>query len=237
MTRVLVVDDEPQILRALRINLQARRYDVVAAADGTQAIAAVEAEHPDVVVLDLGLPDIDGVHVIRAPRAWTPVPVIVLSGRRSSTDKIDALDAGADDYVTKPFDIGELLARLRAVTRRHGPAGEPGQVRIGRYTVDLATRDARHDDGHRPPRRPPAADRRRRRPGAHPGAPRVADRPAVPRRRPPRRLACPATPHRRRCRSARARPPRSPGACCTSPKRNLADGRPSASAQRILTRS
>lgn len=149
MTRVLIVDDEPQILRALRINLQARHYDVVAAADGTQAIAAVEAEHPDVVVLDLGLPDIDGVQVVRALRAWTPVPVIVLSGRRSSTDKIDALDAGADDYVTKPFDIGELLARLRAVTRRHGTADQPGEVRIGPYTVDLAGRDARRDDGTR----------------------------------------------------------------------------------------
>ncbi|GAB3844280.1 response regulator [Dactylosporangium cerinum] len=146
MTRVLIVDDEPQILRALRINLQARHYDVVSAADGTQAIAAVETEHPDVVVLDLGLPDIDGVQVIRALRAWTPVPVIVLSGRRSSTDKIDALDAGADDYVTKPFNIDELLARLRAITRRHGTAGEPAQVRIGRYTIDLTTRDARDDD-------------------------------------------------------------------------------------------
>ncbi|MEV0136083.1 response regulator [Dactylosporangium sp. NPDC050688] len=149
MTRILIVDDEPQILRALRITLQARHYEVVAACDGTRAIAAVETDHPDVVVLDLGLPDIDGVHVIRALRAWTPVPVIVLSGRRSSTDKIDALDAGADDYVTKPFDIGELLARLRAVTRRHGPADEPAQARIGRYTVDLTTRDARHDDGRR----------------------------------------------------------------------------------------
>ncbi|MEV4517467.1 response regulator [Dactylosporangium sp. NPDC049525] len=149
MTRILIVDDEPQILRALRINLQARHYDVISAADGTQAIAAVEAEHPDVVVLDLGLPDLDGVQVIRALRAWTPVPVIVLSGRRSSTDKIDALDAGADDYVTKPFNIDELLARLRAVTRRHGPTGAPAQVRIGPYTIDLATHDARRDDGER----------------------------------------------------------------------------------------
>ncbi|WP_327001075.1 response regulator [Dactylosporangium sp. NBC_01737] len=149
MTRVLIVDDEPQILRALRINLQARHYDVIAAADGTRAIAAVAAEHPDVVVLDLGLPDLDGIQVIRALREWTPVPVIVLSGRRSSTDKIDALDAGADDYVTKPFDINELLARLRAVTRRRGTTGEPARVRIGRYTVDLATFDAQRDDGER----------------------------------------------------------------------------------------
>ncbi len=149
MTRILIVDDEPQILRALRINLQARQYDVVAATDGTQAIAAVQAEHPDVVVLDLGLPDIDGVDVIRALRSWTPVPVIVLSGRRGSTDKIQALDAGADDYVTKPFNIDELLARLRAVTRRHGSGGEPARVHIGQYTIDLATRDAQRDDGGR----------------------------------------------------------------------------------------
>ncbi|MEV0567762.1 response regulator [Dactylosporangium sp. NPDC050588] len=149
MTRILIVDDEPQILRALRINLQARQYDVVAAADGTQAIAAVQGEHPDVVVLDLGLPDIDGVDVIRALRTWTPVPVIVLSGRRGSSDKIEALDAGADDYVTKPFNIDELLARLRAVTRRRGSPGEPARARIGRYSVDLATRDARRDDGDR----------------------------------------------------------------------------------------
>jgi len=110
MTRVLIVDDEPQILRALRINLTARQYDVVTAADGGQALRAATEEHPDLVVLDLGLPDMDGVQVIRSLRGWTPVPIVVLSGRTGSGDKVDALDAGADDYVTKPFSVDELLA-------------------------------------------------------------------------------------------------------------------------------
>jgi len=144
MTRILIVDDEPQILRALRINLTARRYEVIAAADGTQALAAVAAEHPDLVVLDLGLPDIDGVEVIRQIRTSTPVPVLVLSGRLDSTGKIAALDAGADDYVTKPFNIDELLARMRAITRRRSDLEEPGRIRIGHYDVDLADRDIRH---------------------------------------------------------------------------------------------
>jgi two-component system, OmpR family, KDP operon response regulator KdpE len=117
---VLIVDDEPQLLRALRINLTARQYDVVTAADGTAALRAATEKHPDLVVLDLGLPDIDGVEVIRGLRDWTPVPIVVLSGRSDSRDKVDALDAGADDYVTKPFSIDELLARIRAVTRAGG---------------------------------------------------------------------------------------------------------------------
>jgi two-component system, OmpR family, KDP operon response regulator KdpE len=137
MTRVLIVDDEPQILRALRINLTARRYDVLTAADGTHAIAAASNQHPDLVVLDLGLPDIDGVQVIRSLRGWTPVPIIVLSGRTGSHDKVDALDAGADDYVTKPFSIDELLARIRAVTRRKATSEPAAKVHIGQYTVDL----------------------------------------------------------------------------------------------------
>ena len=138
MTRVLIVDDEPQILRALRINFTARQYDVVTAADGGQALRAATEEHPDLVVLDLGLPDMDGVQVIRSLRGWTPVPIVVLSGRTDSGDKVDALDAGADDYVTKPFSVDELLARIRAVTRRRLPADAVTPVaRIGRYTVDL----------------------------------------------------------------------------------------------------
>jgi two-component system, OmpR family, KDP operon response regulator KdpE len=138
MTRVLIVDDEPQILRALRINLTARQYDVVTAADGGQALRAATEEHPDLVVLDLGLPDMDGVQVIRSLRGWTPVPIVVLSGRTDSGDKVDALDAGADDYVTKPFSVDELLARIRAVTRRRLPANAATPIaRIGRYTVDL----------------------------------------------------------------------------------------------------
>jgi two-component system KDP operon response regulator KdpE len=140
MTRVLVVDDDPQILRALRINLRAREYDVDVAADGAAALKAAAAHPPDLVVLDLGLPDLDGAEVIRGLRGWSSVPIIVLSGRVEGTDKVAALDAGADDYVTKPFGIDELLARIRAVTRRAHPndaAGAP-VARIGAYTIDLS---------------------------------------------------------------------------------------------------
>jgi two-component system KDP operon response regulator KdpE len=140
MTRVLIVDDEPQILRALRINLTARQYDVVTAADGTHALEAARADRPDIVVLDLGLPDIDGVEVIANLRTWTPVPIVVLSGRVDSHDKVDALDAGADDYVTKPFSIDELLARIRAVSRRTVPTELPPSVHIGQWVVDLGDR-------------------------------------------------------------------------------------------------
>ncbi|RKR85803.1 two-component system KDP operon response regulator KdpE [Micromonospora pisi] len=148
MTRVLVVDDEPQILRALRINLRARRYEVAVAADGADALRLAASQHPDLVVLDLGLPDMDGVEVIRGLRGWTNVPIIVLSGRAGSQDKVLALDAGADDYVTKPFGVDELLARVRAVTRRTAGAGETvAAVRVGRYTVDMAARTVRADDG------------------------------------------------------------------------------------------
>jgi len=137
MTRVLIVDDEPQILRALRINLLARQYEVVTARDGTEALRLVSAERPDLVVLDLGLPDVDGVEVIRKLRSWSPVPIVVLSGRADSKEKVDALDAGADDYVTKPFSVEELLARVRAVTRRLGDSEAVAPVGIGRWTVDL----------------------------------------------------------------------------------------------------
>jgi two-component system, OmpR family, KDP operon response regulator KdpE len=148
MTRVLVVDDEPQILRALRINLRARGYAVEVAADGGSALRAVAQTHPDLIVLDLGLPDMDGVEVIRGVRGWTAVPVIVLSGRASSEEKVAALDAGADDYITKPFGVEELLARIRAVTRRINATGEAAPVaRIGAWTVDLADRTVRGDDG------------------------------------------------------------------------------------------
>ena len=148
MTRVLIVDDEPQILRALRINLHARQYDVVTAADGAEALHAAATHRPDLVVLDLGLPDIDGVEVIRKLRGWTPVPIVILSGRMDSRQKVDALDAGADDYVTKPFNIDELLARIRAVTRRRtNPDTPPEPARIGRYTIDLANHRIDTDDG------------------------------------------------------------------------------------------
>ncbi|GAB2571584.1 DNA-binding response regulator [Paractinoplanes abujensis] len=139
MTRILVVDDDPQILRALRINLRARDYDVEVAADGASALQAAAAHTPDLVVLDLGLPDLDGTEVIRGLRGWSSVPIIVLSGRAEGTDKVDALDAGADDYVTKPFGVDELMARIRAVTRRVQPGdAAPGPVRVGKYTIDLA---------------------------------------------------------------------------------------------------
>src|SRR5688500_15973511 len=114
MSRVLVVDDEPQIVRALSINLRARGYEVCSAGDGTQALQLVASHQPDVVILDLGLPDLDGVDVIAGLRGWSTVPILVLSGRNDSVDKVDALDAGADDYVTKPFGMDELMARLRA---------------------------------------------------------------------------------------------------------------------------
>jgi two-component system, OmpR family, KDP operon response regulator KdpE len=140
MTRVLVVDDEPQIVRALRINLRARQYEVATAQSGAQALDQAAHHPPDLVILDLGLPDLDGVEVIGGLRGWTDAPIIVLSGRADSTDKVEALDAGADDYVTKPFGMDELLARMRAVARR-GPA-EPEEPRItlGDVTVDLAAK-------------------------------------------------------------------------------------------------
>ena len=140
MTRVLVVDDEPQILRALRINLRARRYEVTTAANGTQALDEAAAHPPDLVILDLGLPDMDGVDVIGGLRGWTAVPIIVLSGRADSTDKVEALDAGADDYVTKPFGMDELLARMRAAVRRTPAAEAPPRVRLGDLVIDLAAK-------------------------------------------------------------------------------------------------
>ncbi|WP_436777127.1 response regulator [Yinghuangia sp. YIM S09857] len=146
MTRVLVVDDEPQIVRALAINLKARGYDVDTAANGTQALAAAADHHPDVVLLDLGLPDLDGVEVIRGLRGWTKVPIIVLSARQASNEKVAALDAGADDYVTKPFGMDELLARLRAAVRRSVPEDEVPVVVTEAFTIDLAAKKA-HRDG------------------------------------------------------------------------------------------
>ncbi|MGW4959645.1 response regulator [Nonomuraea sp. NPDC004186] len=138
MTKILVVDDEPQILRALRINLAARQYEVAVAENGSAALREAAEWHPDLVVLDLGLPDIDGVDVIHGLRGWTRIPIVVLSGRAGNRDKIDALDAGADDYVTKPFSIEEFLARIRAVSRRAAiHEAELASIQIGDHTVDL----------------------------------------------------------------------------------------------------
>ncbi len=151
MRTVLVVDDEPQIVRALRINLRVRQYEVYAAASGAEALQQASRHPPDVVILDLGLPDLDGVEVIQGLRGWTTAPIIVLSGRADAVDKVEALDAGADDYVTKPFSMEELLARMRAVERRAiGDGGEP-RFRLGDLVVDLAAkrviRDPRPGDG------------------------------------------------------------------------------------------
>jgi len=151
MTRVLVVDDEPQLTRALRINLRARGYDVDVAPTGTAALRLAAQHPPDVVLLDLGLPDLDGQEVIGGLRGWTDVPIIVLSGRTGSNDKVQALDAGADDYVTKPFGMEELLARIRAATRRTAPdAGTATPVAVlGDLTIDFAARQVLRtpDDG------------------------------------------------------------------------------------------
>ncbi|GAB2879075.1 hypothetical protein GCM10027074_54230 [Streptomyces deserti] len=126
MTRVLVVEDDPQLVRALVINLRARQYGVDAAPDGASALRLAAARRPDVVMLDLGLPDMDGVDVITALRGWTRVPILVLSARRANDEKVAALDAGADDYITKPFSMDELPARLRAAVRRTEPPGGLG---------------------------------------------------------------------------------------------------------------
>jgi two-component system, OmpR family, KDP operon response regulator KdpE len=142
----LVVDDEPQIVRALRINLSARGYSVLTAHDGNAALKLAAEGKPDVVVLDLGLPDVDGTEVIAGLRDWTSVPIIVLSARVDSADKVEALDAGADDYVTKPFGMDELLARLRAAVRRAAVVeGEDALVETASFTVDLAAKKVRRD--------------------------------------------------------------------------------------------
>ncbi|MEX1045919.1 MAG: response regulator transcription factor [Actinomycetota bacterium] len=130
MTKVLVVDDEPQIRRALRTSLQANSYEVVTAANGEEALERVVETDPDLVVLDLGLPDLDGAEVIRRLRGFSEVPVIVLSVRESQADKVSALDAGADDYITKPFGVAELLARLRAALRRADASQESPQANL-----------------------------------------------------------------------------------------------------------
>jgi len=140
MTKVLLIDDERPFVRALTIDLRARGYDVETAATGELGLEAAAHGHPDVVVLDLGLPGMDGLAVLRALRRWSPVPVIVLSARHSEATKVEALDAGADDYVTKPFGMDELLARLRAAVRRVFPIGSDPVVTTTDFSVDLANR-------------------------------------------------------------------------------------------------
>ena len=147
--RILIADDDQQILRALRINLTAHGYQVLLAPDGGAALRAAADGHPDVVVLDLGLPDMDGVEVIEGLRGWTTVPIIVLSARVGSAHTVRALDAGADDYVTKPFGMAELLARLRAAVRRAAVATVDGEpvVDAGDFRVDLAAKRVIRADG------------------------------------------------------------------------------------------
>jgi two-component system, OmpR family, KDP operon response regulator KdpE len=147
VTRILVVDDEPQLLRALGTNLRARGYDVELAPTGEAALTVAARKHPDLVVLDLGLPGMDGTEVIRGLRGWTSVPIIVLSVREREADKVAALDAGADDYVTKPFGMDELLARLRAALRRAAPTEEDAVVETEDFTVDLAAKRVTSQDG------------------------------------------------------------------------------------------
>ena len=143
--RILVVDDDRQLLRALRINLSARGYEVVVAADGATALNAASRQPPDLVVLDLGLPDVDGVDVVEGLRGWSAVPVIVLSARDQEQSKVRALDAGADDYVTKPFGMDELLARVRAALRRGSPVPQEPVVATEAFTIDLAARRVTRD--------------------------------------------------------------------------------------------
>jgi two-component system KDP operon response regulator KdpE len=147
VTRILVVDDEPQILRALRINLKARGYDVVTASDGATALRAAAQHHPDVIVLDLGLPDIDGIEVLAGLRGWCTAPVIVLSARTDAADKVAALDTGADDYVTKPFGMEEFMARIRAAVRRATASpGLPDPVVVAAaFTIDLEAKKVTRD--------------------------------------------------------------------------------------------
>jgi two-component system KDP operon response regulator KdpE len=140
VTRVLVVDDDRQLLRALQITLTARGYAVVPAATGADALAAASAKPPDVVILDLGLPDLDGVAVVEGLRGWSAAPIIVLSARHEERAKVRALDAGADDYVTKPFGMDELLARVRAAARRGSAPTSGAVVTTNAFTVDLAAR-------------------------------------------------------------------------------------------------
>ncbi len=140
MSRVLVVEDEPQMQRALTTNLRARGYEVDEAGSGEEALVLAARHHPDAVVLDLGLPGIDGIDVVHGLRGWTTVPILVLSAREDEASKVEALDVGADDYVTKPFGMDELLARLRAALRRATPAGEEPMVSTDDFVVDLAAK-------------------------------------------------------------------------------------------------
>ena len=145
MTRILLVDDDPQLARALSINLRARGYEVSAVSTGRGALDAAARELPDLAIVDLGLPDIDGIEVVNGLRGWTSVPIVVLSARELQADKVAALDAGADDYLTKPFGMDELLARIRAALRRGEPGETTSAVKTEDFTIDLAAKTVVRD--------------------------------------------------------------------------------------------
>jgi two-component system KDP operon response regulator KdpE len=147
MTRVLIVDDDTQLLRALSINLRARNYEVDVAPDGRTALATAARNAPNLVILDLGLPDIDGVEVVHSLRGWSTAPIVVLSARGAQAEKVTALDAGADDYVTKPFGMDELLARIRSALRRAAPADTVAVISTEAFTIDLASKRLTTGDG------------------------------------------------------------------------------------------
>ncbi|MDJ1370182.1 MULTISPECIES: response regulator [Micrococcales] len=143
--KILIADDDPQILRALRITLAAKGYEIFTAADGAQAIAAAIDHHPDIFLIDLGMPKLDGIEVIHGIRGWSGAPILVVSGRTGAADKVEALDAGADDYITKPFAVEELLARIRALTRRVPQEETTPVVHLGKVTIDLAAHSVTRD--------------------------------------------------------------------------------------------
>ena len=148
--KILIADDDPQIIRALRVTLGARGYDIVTASNGVDALNQAISHHPDLVMLDLGMPGLNGIEVIEGLRGWTQVPILVVSGRTDAADKVAALDAGADDYVTKPFSAEELLARVRALTRRV-PAGDDEPVTIfGDVRVDFSAKQVTRGDAKHP---------------------------------------------------------------------------------------
>ena len=138
--KILIADDDPQLLRALRITLTAKGYEIVTASNGEEVIGLAADERPDVLLLDLGMPRFNGLEVIHAIRGWSEAPILVVSGRTGAGDKVEALDAGADDYVTKPFLVEELLARIRALTRRIPEHEASPTVTFGHVTVDLSAR-------------------------------------------------------------------------------------------------
>jgi two-component system, OmpR family, KDP operon response regulator KdpE len=145
VTRLLVVDDDTQIRRALEVNLRTRGYDIDLASTGEEALTSAAAHLPDLILLDLGLPGVDGIEVIGGLRGWTDVPIIVISARQDDADKVAALDAGADDYVTKPFSVNELLARVRAALRRHSPTADEPNIITADFVIDLQAQRVTRD--------------------------------------------------------------------------------------------